>query len=189
MNKLGYLLKLAVSASLFLVIVSPSFAAKPDNAGYGNAKSGKPVAVVSTVRAKACQARESAVKTRMTQMTKLVTTMETTFDKIAERVRGYYTDKVLPSGKSLPNYSALTSNITSNKALVQTALDKAQADTLAFSCDSENPRTLLLQFNTNMKLVKGALKTYRTAINKLIVAIRTIPAISPTPSPTNNVTI
>src|SRR3989339_674547 len=118
MNKLGYLLKLAASASLFLIIVSPSFAAKP-----------------------------------------------------------------------LPNYSALTSNITSNKALVQTALDKAQADTLAFSCDSENPRTLLLQFNTNMKLVKGALKTYRTAINKLIVAIRTIPAISPTPSPTNNVTI
>ncbi|NCP47073.1 hypothetical protein AUJ42_02180 [Candidatus Collierbacteria bacterium CG1_02_44_10] len=182
MNKLGYLLKLAASASLFLIIVSPSLAAKPDNAGNSNAKSGKPVAVVSTVRAKACQARVSAIKTRMTQLTKLVTTMETTLDKITERVQGYYTNKVLPSGRSLTNYNSLTSNITSNKALVQTALDKAQADILAFSCTSANPRTQVYQFNTNMRLVKNALKAYRTSINKLIVTIRTIPSAIPTPT-------
>jgi hypothetical protein len=134
---------------------------------------------------KACQVRESTIKIRMTQLTKLVTTMGTTFDKIASRVMSYYTDKVLPSGKSLSNYSALTDDIAAKRVLIQTALDKAKVDASTFTCTPENPKTQVTQFNTNMRLVKDALKAYRTSINKLIVAIRTLPPVSPTPTSTN----
>ncbi|KKT61464.1 MAG: hypothetical protein UW64_C0016G0019, partial [Microgenomates group bacterium GW2011_GWC1_44_37] len=186
MNKSIFLIKAISGFFLFLILVSPALATKPENIAVGTGNSKRPSALVTTAKMKSCQARESAVKIRMTQLTKLVTTMEITFDKIAERVQKYYTDKVLPSGRSLTGYDTLVNNISTQKIATQTALDKAKADISVFSCDSENPRALLLQFNTNMKLVKGALKTYRAAINKLIVAIRTIPA--PTTTPTNNVT-
>jgi len=186
MNKSIFLIKAISGFFLFLILVSPALATKPENIAVGTGNSKRPSALVTTAKMKSCQARESAVKIRMTQLTKLVTTMETTFDKIAERVQKYYTDKVLPSGRSLTGYDTLVNNISTQKMAIQTALDKANADISIFSCDSENPRALLLQFNTNMKLVKGALKTYRTSITKLIVAIRTISA--PTTSPTNSVT-
>ncbi|EKD53487.1 MAG: hypothetical protein ACD_61C00032G0004 [uncultured bacterium] len=187
MNKSSFLVKAISGFFLFLILVSPALATKPDNIGVGAGNSKKPTTIVTTARMKSCQAKESAVKIRMTQLTKLVTTMETVFDKISNRVIKYYTEKVVPSGKSLSDYTTLINNISTQKSSVQTALDKAKADISAFNCDSENPGTLLLQFNTNMKLVKGALKTYRTAINKLIVAIRTIPTPSPTTTSTNNI--
>lgn len=182
MNQSRLILIVATIFSLFIFLTPSVLATKPENTGVGNGNSQKPMAIITTAKMKACQAREAGIKTRMTQLTKLVTTMETVFDKIAEKTKLYYTEKIVPSGKSLPEYGTLINNISFKKSSVQTSLDKAKADIAAFSCTAGNQKTLLLQFNTNMRYVKDALKAYRTSINKLIVAVKTIPSVSPTPT-------
>lgn len=129
---------------------------------------------LTEVKLKACQAKEDAIKKRSDQLTKMANNMLDKFDKIAARVEKYYTDTVVPSGKTVSNYDALVADITAKKTAVQTALTKAQTDTLAFSCTSDNPKGQLTQFREDMQAVKKALKDYRTSIKNLIVAVRSV---------------
>lgn len=123
---------------------------------------------------RSCQARENAIKTRMSHLTLLATNMETKFDSIATRVENFYTNKVVPSGKTVPNYNTLVSNIQTQKTNVQTALTKAQNDANSFSCTSGTPQAQMTQFREDMQAVKSALKEYRTAIKNLIVAVHSV---------------
>lgn len=123
---------------------------------------------------KACQAREASIKTRMTQLTELTTKMETKFDSIATRVKDYYTNKVVPSGKTVSNYNTLVAAIATQKTAVGTALATAQTDANAFSCTSTTPKTQVTKFREDMQAVKQALKTYRTSIKNLIVAVHSV---------------
>lgn len=127
----------------------------------------------STGILKACQARESAIKNRMTHLTQLATNMMNKFDKHVERVEKYYTDKVVPSGKTVSNYNSLGSDIGTKKAAVQTAVTKAQDDVNKFNCSTGDPRGAMTQFRQNMQATKKALKDYRTSIKNLIVAVHT----------------
>lgn len=138
----------------------------------------------TTGSVKSCQARESAIVQRMDQLVKLVTNMENVFDKIATRVESYYNNTVVPSGKSVPNYTTLVNDIQINRNLVQTSLDKTRSDFSSFGCTSENARNLLIQFRTDMQNVKDALKNFRTSVNKLIVAVHTVSSKIPTTPPT-----
>ena len=104
------------------------------------------------------------------------------FDKIATRVKDHYTNTVVPSGKTVSNYSSLVADIAAKKAAVSAALTAAQTGVDSFSCDGDNPKGVLSDFHTDMRSVKSALKDYRAAINKLIVAVRTVQA-TPTPTP------
>lgn len=140
---------------------------------------------LSTGALRACQARENAVKDRMTSLTNLATNIEKVFDSIATRVEDFYTNKVLPSGKTLSNYSALVADISAKKAIVDTDLASAQSLVNTFSCTTDDPRGLLTNFRIDMQKVKTDLKNYRTAIKNLIVAVRPLaPAASPEASET-----
>lgn len=161
----------AILLPLFLLIVTPAlalgrpdFANKPDLSPTG-AQNGK---------IRACQAKENAIKNRISHLTALVTTMESKFDSIATRVKDHYTNKVVPSGKTVANYDDLVADIQTKKDAVDTALKTAQADVDSFSCTSTNPKDQLTQFRTDMKNVKKALKEYRTSIKNLIVAVRSV---------------
>lgn len=145
---------------------------------------------------RSCQAKETAVKARMSALVRLATNMEDKFDAIAKRVEDFYTSKVLPSGKSVPNYAALVADIDAKKGIVQTDLTAAQDKVNAFNCTTDDPRGLLTQFRLDMMKVKGDLKAYRTAIKNLIVAVRPLapeatekpeatktPEATPTPTP------
>ncbi len=125
-------------------------------------------------RLRACQAHEDAIKRRLTHLTNLVTNMETKFDAIATRVENYYTNKVVPRGKTVANYNTLVSDIQTQKTNVQTALKKAQTDANSFSCTSGSPKAQLTQFREDMQAVKEALKDYRTSIKNLIVAVHSV---------------
>lgn len=141
-------------------------------------------AKLTEVRLKACQVKEEAVKKQLTQLTKMATNMLDVFDKIATKVKDYYTNTVLPSGKSVPSYNTLVSDIQAKRTVVDTALAKAKTEADTFTCSGDNPKGILSEFHTNMRTVKDALKSYRTSINKLIVAIRTvIPTATTTPRP------
>lgn len=121
-----------------------------------------------------CQSHEAELKNRMTHLTTLTTDMQTKFASIAARVETYYTTKVVPSGKTVSNYSALTANIATQNKAVTSALTTAQTDVNNFSCSSASPKSELTQFRTDMQAVKRALKDYRTSIKDLIVAVRSV---------------
>lgn len=123
---------------------------------------------------KACQARESAIKTRMTHLTQLATNMMNNFDKHASRVEKYYTTKVVLSGKTVSNYDSLVSDINTKKAAVSAALTKAQTDVQSFNCSTTNPKGVMIQFRQDMQAVKKALKDFRISIKNLIVAVRSV---------------
>lgn len=143
---------------------------------------------------KACQARENAIKTRSVHLEQLATTMEEKFDAIAGRVEEYYTTKVVPSGKTVPNYDSLVADIAASKTTVQTGLTKAQNDISSFSCTGSDPKGQMMTYRVDMQGVIQELKDYRTSIKDLIVAVRSVTGVtertnSSSPSslhPTNN---
>ncbi|MFZ3068874.1 MAG: hypothetical protein WA052_00975 [Microgenomates group bacterium] len=192
MTKTNFSLKFVIIFLFFALLASPALAQTEKGKENGiNRRNPSPQALVTTAKANSCQARESGVKTRMAQLTKLSINMETTFDRIAEKVKAYYTETVLPSGKSVANYDALVADIAAKKAIVQTELADADTDIKSFSCISGEPKTLMNQYQVNMRAVKTALKNYRTSIVNLIVAVRTVskdieatPTVTVTPSPT-----
>lgn len=170
MNKAGYSIKV-IFFSLFLILFASTVSAETAEKKK-NLDVRRPEAMEIKAQNRACAAKESAIKIRMTQLTRLVVTMETTFDKIAERTKSYYTSKVLVSGKTVSNHDSLVNDIAVKKEAIQTALNQAKADISSFSCATSDPKTTLNQFNLNMKLVKDALKNYRTSVNNLIVAVK-----------------
>jgi len=187
--------------SIFLAVIFGALLLSEVIVNVATAASNRPTAVNSAAtngqangeqklteaKLKACQNRENAIQTRSKQLTKTAENMLTTFDKIAERVEQYYTSKVVPSGKTVPNYDALVADITSKKQTVQTDLDKATADATAFSCTGNDPKGQLTQFRTDMQTVKKDLKEYRTAIKNLIVAVRKVTGTTnSSPSPTSS---
>jgi hypothetical protein len=176
----------------FVLLAVPSFAIGKPNALTGR-PSGLPTRAqnrLAEAKLRSCQARENAITKRMTRLIALVTTMESKFDAITQRVEDYYTSKVVPSGKTVADYDALVTGIQTKKSDVQTALTSAQTNADDFSCTSDDPKGLLIQFREDMQAVKGALKDYRTAIKNLIVAVHSVtgatesasPSVSPEPT-------
>lgn len=164
-----------ILGSIFLISATPALAIS--TATFTARPTGLPIQAqnrLNSGRLRACQARENAIKQRTNHLVELVTIMESKFDAIASRVEKYYTDKVVPGGKNVANYTTLTNDIQTKKAAVQVALTKAQTDSASFSCKGDGPRELLLQFRLDMQSVIGALKDYRTSIRNLIVAIHSV---------------
>ena len=129
---------------------------------------------LTEAKLKVCQKTESSIKKRSIQMTKRSANMEKIFDSIAARVETYYTDKLLPNGKTVANYDSLVADIEANKELVEAAVTTVQTDATNFSCSGEDPKGQLGAFRYDMKTVIKALKDYRTSIKNLIVAIRSV---------------
>ena len=122
-------------------------------------------------RLRSCQVKEKSIKNRADGLARMANTMLEKFDSIINRVKEFYTNKVLPRGGSVANYNALLADIEAKKVLVQDALNKAQADADSFTCNGDDPKGTLSQYRVNMQAVKTALKNYRTSIKNLIVAI------------------
>lgn len=160
-----------IAFSLSLMLASSVFAAKPQHIATQN---NTPRNGSESGRMHACQDRENSVKTRMSHLTQLAKMMQEKFDQHVMRVENYYTNKVLPSGKTVANYDSLVLDIQTKKALVQAALTTAQTETNQFDCSQVNPKSQVTQFKQDMQIVKKALKNYRTSIKNLIVAIHSV---------------
>ncbi len=123
------------------------------------------------VKLRVCLQRQEGLLKRSEQLTKNALTQQEKFDAVVLRVTDFYTSKVVPSGKIVTNYNGLVSNIGVKKSAVQTALSKAKGDLEIFSCDGVDPKGQMHLFKEDMKVVKQALKEYRTSIRDLIVAV------------------
>lgn len=155
---------------LGLLMFTASASALAINTNAANAQANAQ-AKLDAVKLKVCQNREAAITKRSEQLTKMATTMEVTFARIATRVENYYTNTVKPSGKTVSNYDALVADIAAKKTIVDTDLTKAQTDMTTFDCASSDPKGQLTTFRTDMQKVKSDLKDYRTSIKNLIVAV------------------
>ena len=113
--------------------------------------------------------------TRSTHLVDLATDMEVKFEVIAKRVEDYYTQKVVPGGKTISNYASLAADIQAKREAAQVAVIKVHQDEiLNFNCTSANPNAQITQFRDDMQAVKSALKDYRTTIKNVIVAVYSV---------------
>ncbi len=194
-RKLQLLILLALSvafAVIYLIFVPHTFAqvATPTpspRTTIGGELRGFNRAVRDANKIKVCQTHERNIKNRADHLQNLVDRMFTNFDRIATRVENYYTQKLVPQGKTLSNYNVLVSDIATKKAAVTTSVEKAKADIAGFSCTtSADPKADLTTYRTDMQTVKAALKVYRTSIKNLIVAVVGLigESASPSASPT-----
>jgi len=170
-------------AILFSVAIANAAAKNSLAATAGQANAAEKL---NEAKLKVCQNKESAIQKRNSQLAKMAEDMLTKFDGIATKVETYYTSKVVPSGKTVPNYNALVADIATKKSAAKTALDKANTDATAFKCTSDDPKGQLTLFRVDMQAVKSALKDYRTSIKNLIVAVRS--ATGTAQSTTNSTT-
>lgn len=153
--------------------------AAPSSSALENANS-HAVSKLTDTKLRVCQNRQAAITKRSTQLVKMASNMMNVFTKIATRVETYYTGTVVSAGKSVSNYDALVTDITTKESAVKTDLEKATTDAAVFDCASDNPKAQLTTFRTDMQKVKQDLKAYRTSIKNLIVAVRTVNAKSTT---------
>lgn len=123
-----------------------------------------------------CLARQNTIKNRMTSLMTVTTNVEKQIDVISQKTVDYYNDTIVPSGKTLPNYNSLISNIQTKKDMIQAAFSTAQTDSNNFNCSSGDPKLLLAQYRLNMQTVKRSLREYRTAVKTLVTAVK---AVSP----------
>lgn len=167
-------IKKIVLVLVFIFVFVPVLAlAKPaDLPPKAKAAQTNAEARLTDAKLKSCQAKENAIKKRSDQLTKMANNMLDKFDEITARVKKYYTDVVVPSGKTVSNYDALLADIATKKTASQTVLTKAQDDAQVFSCTGQNPKGQLTLFRKDMQDVKKALKEYRTSIKNLIIAVR-----------------
>lgn len=168
--------KSILTTILFLILITPTFAIETTTNNEirdGNYYlKNKALTRLTDAKLKACQAKEDSLTKRSTQLKNLATNMQEKFDKTAEKIKEYYTSKVLPSGKTVSNYDSLVADIQSKKEAVKTAVDKSIIDINGFTCDGEDPKGQMTLFRDDMKSVKSALQDYRTSIKNLIVAVR-----------------
>lgn len=180
--------KLSIVLSVLLIPASGMFAsayaAKPTNLPNTSVSPTVTEGKLTGGHLQACLAHESAIKNRSENMVNMGQNMETKFNNIALRVEQYYTDKVLPNGKTVSNYSQLLADIQTKKTAVDADLTLVQSDATNFSCSSTDPKTQLTGFRTDMQTLIQGLKDYRTSIKNLIVAISTLSGTETTVTPT-----
>lgn len=163
-----------ISAGLIFASIALAVGPSPRPGSPGATRSATAGQRLDEVRLKVCQVREDALKKRSQRLIQLVANMEDKFTSIAQRVKDYYTSKVVPAGQVVANYDSLVLSFDTKKAAIQTALTKAQEDLASFNCNGDDPKGGMMAFREDMQAVKGALKDYRTAIKDLIVAVRSV---------------
>lgn len=181
--KVSLLHKTLLATTLFFL--ATSVVSAQSSTGQARRATKPSPAAVSETRVRSCEARKDAVTNRMASLVRFANNMLEKFSAISLRVQQFYTDKVLPTGVTVANYDALLKDVADKKAVVETAVAKAQADVDDFSCDDSDIRDQYSTFRQNMQAVKQALQNYRTAIKNLIVAVHSaLPTPTPSPTPT-----
>lgn len=127
---------------------------------------------LEAAKVRACEIRQNAIKKRSEQIVKRARNQVDVFSKIAQRVKEFYQNKLVPQGKIVSNYDRLVADIESKEALLAPLLYKAQVDAASFSCDRDRPSDQVLGFNQDMRAVIAALNAYRKSVRNLIAAVK-----------------
>jgi hypothetical protein len=134
-----------------------------------------------------CKAAETRIKTLMTRQGARGEKQLALIGAIVTRVQAYKTEKNL----TVANYDTLLADVEAKKAAAQTAIDNAKAAQVDFKCDSADPQKAGEIVRELVKAQHEALKAYKEATIKLLVAVKQsqgdkpaapAPPASPTPT-------
>lgn len=134
-------------------------------------KAARAAVKLEAAKLRSCQAREGALIKRSTGMTTRASNMMQKFQSIATKVETYYDGTVKPDGKTLANYAELKADIDAKALAVTAAVEAAKTNLAEFSCDGNDPKSVMADYRDSMQATNKALKEYRTAIKNLIQAI------------------
>lgn len=125
---------------------------------------------------RACEVRKKTFLKRHEMTLKMATKMLAQFSARAMRAQEFYTNKVLPTGKTVPNYDALVADVAAKKLAVDQALAQLKSDAQNFVCPEPGDRQASesATFRQDMQKVKRALHEYRKSIKNLIKGIREV---------------
>ena len=147
----------------------------------------------SGVRQRLCDLHLKNVKDREVSVGTRGLIMLTRFNAISTAVENYYTNKLVPAGKTISNYDALVADISTKKAALQPLVDKVKADSSVLTCDGGRATGQFKTFRTDAQALLQGLKNYRQSVINLVKAVRAIapndqlsptPTVEESPSPT-----
>ncbi len=117
---------------------------------------------------KICQKREKIITNIMARISDRGTKQVAVFTKISDRTQAFYLQK----GRTLSNYDALVADVVAKKAAAEAAVELTKSSSVSFECDGTDPKGTASVFKENMKAQNAALKAYKSAVNNLIVGVK-----------------
>ena len=146
----------------------------------GNNTTGQGQANTNTTvtKTKVCEKRQKAINNILSHIVTRGEDQLNLFSTIAQRVETFATNKNV----TVANYDQLVATLNADKAKASSDLDNMKAtDTL--DCNSADPHAVVDAFKADLQQEISDLKTYKTDVKNLIVAVKT--AVGSTDSGSN----
>ena len=118
---------------------------------------------------RACERRETAVKSIMARSRERASRQLELFTTIADRTKAFYAEK----GNTLADYDELAAAADAAKVKAETSLSVIP-DATDFNCSSEDPKASGKAFKLALRQGADDLKAYKTAVKNLIVGVKSV---------------
>jgi hypothetical protein len=123
---------------------------------------------LADAKLRSCQNREKAVNNILTRVSTRGQNQLTLFSTIAQRVEAFVTTKNL----TVVNYAQLVATMNTDKAIATADL-AAMKTNVTLDCTSNDPQGKISSFKSSLQKEISDLKTYKTDVKNLIVAVKT----------------
>ena len=133
---------------------------------------------LESAKLRACQNREKASQSIMMRIADRSTKQLDVFTKIADRTQVFYESK----GNVAEGYGELVADVADKKATAESAISTIESMSGSFSCESDDPKGVMVEFKTALQTRNTVLKEYKTAIKDLIVAVKSAQSTAAEPT-------
>lgn len=126
----------------------------------------------SEFKQNACETHVKVINLRQKNIIAHAERIQNRLTKLTNAVKAYYTEKLVPQGKTVANYDSLVSDVTAKEALLVAALEKVKADTNGLTCEKNQTKTQFAAFRTDAQALFKTFKNYRQSVLQLMQAVR-----------------
>ncbi|HEX8966076.1 MAG TPA: hypothetical protein VF820_06625 [Patescibacteria group bacterium] len=141
------------------------FMGKPEGAGQPGSASGN--------LQQKCKTVEKVITEQAQKGSSMLVQIYQQLTAIFTGVQTYYSQKLVPNGVSLQNYSILVSTVQASQSAALTSIQAAQQDAKNFSCSGNQPGQQISKFRSDMQTALKAIISYRDAIKNFVEAVKT----------------
>ena len=129
---------------------------------------------LADTKLKACKNREKAITNIMSRLSDRGQKQLDLFSSIATKTEMFYAEK----GKVVASYDTLVADLATKKAVAQAAIDTIKSNSTTFKCDGTDPKGMVSSFKDSLKAETAAINDYKTAVKNLIVAVKSVQAVT-----------
>ena len=120
----------------------------------------------------ACEIHVRVIKQKQTNIINHSSRIANRLEKITTAVENYYNTKLVPAGKTVPNYDSLVSDVSSKQAALVPLIEKIETDSEGLTCDKSQAKTQFANFRKDMQLLIKGIKDYRLSVINLLKAVK-----------------